>query len=74
VVSGTLHVTIGFEDYVLGPGDSISIDSMIPHRLSNPGPEPVHGIWFVLGRQGGSPTGPDDGAAGWRDPLHGVGR
>jgi mannose-6-phosphate isomerase-like protein (cupin superfamily) len=74
VVSGTLHVTIGFEDYVLGPGDSISIDSMIPHRLSNPGPEPVQGIWFVLGRQGGSPTGPDDGAAGWRDPLHGVGR
>jgi transcriptional regulator with XRE-family HTH domain len=50
VISGTLHVTIAFEDYVLGPGDSISIDSSIPHRLWNDGDEPVHGIWFVLGR------------------------
>ena len=72
VVSGTLHVTIGFEEYVLGPGDSISIDSMVPHRLSNQGPEPVHGIWFVLGRQGA--TGPDDGSRAWLDPLHGVER
>jgi transcriptional regulator with XRE-family HTH domain len=51
VVSGTLHVTIAFDDYVLRPGDSISIDSSIPHRLWNDGEEPVHGIWFVLGRQ-----------------------
>ena len=26
VLSGTLHVRIGFEEYVLGPGDSISVD------------------------------------------------
>ena len=51
VVSGTLGVTIGFEDYVLAPGDSIAIDSTIPHRLYNVGVEPVHGIWFVLGRR-----------------------
>jgi transcriptional regulator with XRE-family HTH domain len=51
VVSGTLHVTIAFDDFVLQPGDSISIDSAIPHRLWNDGDEPVHGIWFVLGRQ-----------------------
>jgi transcriptional regulator with XRE-family HTH domain len=51
VVSGALGVTIGFEDYVLGPGDSIAIDSTIPHRLYNVGSEPVHGIWFVLGRR-----------------------
>jgi transcriptional regulator with XRE-family HTH domain len=51
VVSGTLGVTIGFDEHVLGPGDSISIDSTVPHRLYNRGTEPVHGIWFVLGRR-----------------------
>jgi transcriptional regulator with XRE-family HTH domain len=50
VLSGSLHVTIGFEDHLLGPGDAISIDSSIPHRLWNDGTQPVHGIWFVLGR------------------------
>jgi transcriptional regulator with XRE-family HTH domain len=50
VLTGRLGVTIGFEEYVLGPGDSIAIDSAIPHRLYNVGEEPVHGIWFVLGR------------------------
>jgi quercetin dioxygenase-like cupin family protein len=51
VLSGTLGVTIGFDDHVLGPGDSISIDSTVPHRLYNRGTVPVHGIWFVLGRR-----------------------
>ncbi len=50
VISGELHVTIGFEEYLLEPGDAISIDSRIPHRLSNLGDTPVHAIWFVLGR------------------------
>lgn len=51
VISGTLGVTIGFEDYTLGPGDSISIDSTTPHRLYNRGNDPVRGIWFALGRR-----------------------
>jgi transcriptional regulator with XRE-family HTH domain len=51
VISGTLGVTIGFDDHALGPGDSISIDSTMPHRLYNRGTVPVHGIWFVLGRR-----------------------
>jgi transcriptional regulator with XRE-family HTH domain len=50
VVSGVLQVRIGFDEYVLQPGDSISIDSTIPHRLANHGDTPVHAIWFVLGR------------------------
>jgi quercetin dioxygenase-like cupin family protein len=50
VLSGTLQVRIGFDEYVLGPGDAISIDSGIPHRLANVGQEPVHAVWFVLGR------------------------
>ncbi len=51
VVSGTLGIQIGFQEYVLGPGDSIAFDSTIPHRLFNRGDVPVHAIWFVVGRQ-----------------------
>jgi transcriptional regulator with XRE-family HTH domain len=51
VVEGRLGVTIGFDDYELGPGDAIAFDSTTPHRLYNKGSEPVHGIWFVHGRR-----------------------
>ena len=51
VLSGRLGVTIGFDDHVLEPGDSIAIDSTTPHRLYTVGDEPVHAIWFVLGRR-----------------------
>jgi transcriptional regulator with XRE-family HTH domain len=54
VLSGTLQVTVGFEDHVLGPGDSISFDSTTPHRLATVGDEPVEAIWFVVGRSGDS--------------------
>lgn len=50
VLSGTLKVTIGFREYLLEPGDSVSLDSTTPHRLENAGDVPVHAIWFVLGR------------------------
>ena len=51
VLSGTLGVTVGFDDYVLEPGDAIALDSTIPHRLYNLGASPVHAVWFVLGRR-----------------------
>jgi transcriptional regulator with XRE-family HTH domain len=54
VMSGTLEVTVGFETYVLEPGDSVSFDSTIPHRLATLGEEPVHAIWFVVGRSADS--------------------
>ena len=44
VLRGRLAVAVGFEEYSLGPGDSISFDSTTPHRLWNPGDEPVHGL------------------------------
>jgi quercetin dioxygenase-like cupin family protein len=53
VLSGTLGVTIGFDEVVLGAGDAIAFDSTTPHRLYNAGDEPVHGVWFVLGRRSG---------------------
>jgi transcriptional regulator with XRE-family HTH domain len=50
VISGVLSVRIGFREYRLEPGDSISLDSTTPHRLANAGDTPVHAIWFVVGR------------------------
>jgi transcriptional regulator with XRE-family HTH domain/mannose-6-phosphate isomerase-like protein (cupin superfamily) len=52
VMDGRLGVTIGFETYELGPGDSISFESTMPHRLFNIGEVPVRAIWFVVGRRG----------------------
>ena len=51
VISGHLGVRIGFDEYVLGAGDSISFDSSSPHRLWAIGDERVIAIWFVVGRQ-----------------------
>ncbi|HET7847352.1 MAG TPA: XRE family transcriptional regulator [Acidimicrobiia bacterium] len=50
IVSGRLGIQLGFELYELEPGDSIGFDSTQPHRLFNIGDEPVHAIWFVVGR------------------------
>jgi transcriptional regulator with XRE-family HTH domain len=54
VLSGRLGVQLAFERHELGPGDSIAFDSTTPHRLWNLGDEAVHGIWFVVGRDGAS--------------------
>ncbi len=50
IISGELGVQIGFEEYKLGPGDSIAFDSTRPHRLYNRGEVPVQAVWFVMGR------------------------
>jgi len=52
VLEGRLGVRLRFEEYALGPGDSIAFDSTQPHRLWNLGVVPVIGIWFVVGRDG----------------------
>jgi mannose-6-phosphate isomerase-like protein (cupin superfamily) len=52
VLSGTLNVTVGFGEYVLEPGDSISFQSTIPHRLRNDGEVEVRAVWITLGRYG----------------------
>jgi transcriptional regulator with XRE-family HTH domain len=51
VLSGILEVTLGFENYTVGPQQSISFDSATPHRLANHGDTPVEAIWFVHGRR-----------------------
>jgi len=54
VLSGRLGVRIGFDEYALEPGDSISFDSSSPHRLWTIGDEAAEAIWIVLGRQSDS--------------------
>ena len=55
VLSGTLRVVVGFDEFVLEPGDSITFPSSTPHRLSNEGDEAVRAIWVVRGRRGENP-------------------
>lgn len=50
VISGQLTLTLGFETYQLGPGDSVSFDSAVPHAYANHGTRPAVGVWFVLER------------------------
>lgn len=68
VLSGTLEVTVGFDTYRLGPGDSVCFDSTVPHCLRTVGDEPVHGVWFVIGRQSDERFGSfedGDGSPAW---------
>ena len=58
VISGKMGIQLGFDLFELEPGDSIAFESTQPHRLFNRGDEPVHAIWFVVGR------GADDRAHG----------
>jgi transcriptional regulator with XRE-family HTH domain/quercetin dioxygenase-like cupin family protein len=50
LLEGQLSVTVGFDTYELHPGDAISFDSAIPHRLFNSGDTPAKAIWCVVGR------------------------
>lgn len=52
LLSGRLGVKIGFEEYELGPGQSISFDAQVPHRLFTIGEQPAVAVWAVLNRQG----------------------
>jgi transcriptional regulator with XRE-family HTH domain len=51
VLSGMLTVRIGFDEFLLGPGDAISFDSATPHRMFNGGETAVSAVWFVIGRR-----------------------
>ncbi|MCM2252609.1 MAG: XRE family transcriptional regulator [Ramlibacter sp.] len=52
LLSGRLGVKIGFNEYEIGPGDSISFDAQMPHRLFAIGEQPAVAVWVVANRQG----------------------
>ena len=51
LLRGKLKIQVGFDEYILHPGDALAFDSSEPHLLVNEGSEPAEGIWFVLGRR-----------------------
>ena len=61
VMNGSLGVRIAFEEYLLQVGDAITFDASAPHRLFNAGDEPVHSVWFVIGRRPSRPADPHAG-------------
>jgi DNA-binding XRE family transcriptional regulator/quercetin dioxygenase-like cupin family protein len=48
VTSGCLEITVGFERYVLEPGDSIDFPSSMPHRYVNPSTETARAVTAIL--------------------------
>ena len=52
ILRGHLGIKIGFEEFELGPGDSIAFDAQMPHRLWTVGKEPAEALWVVLNRHG----------------------
>ena len=50
LLSGSLVLTLGFDEYRLSAGDAVSFDSTTPHGYRNDGVEPAVGVWFVLER------------------------
>jgi mannose-6-phosphate isomerase-like protein (cupin superfamily) len=56
IINGRLGLKIGFEEFELGPGDSITFDAQMPHRLWTVGKKPAEAIWVVYNRHGDTRT------------------
>ena len=56
MMSGRLGIKIGFEEFELGPGDSITFDAQMPHRLWTIGKKPAEAIWVVYNRHSDNRT------------------
>jgi len=50
ILEGELLLELGFENYLLKPGDSIIFDSTTPHRLTNVGPVLMHAVSVIFNR------------------------
>ena len=53
ITRGTLHASVGFDTFELGPGDSIAFDSAVPHLYWNATTADAHAIWAVVHPQPG---------------------
>ncbi|MBF0493610.1 MAG: helix-turn-helix transcriptional regulator [Candidatus Omnitrophica bacterium] len=47
IFSGSLHVTVGKEEYTLKKGDSLYFDASLPHTLKNPSPSKAEAIYII---------------------------
>jgi transcriptional regulator with XRE-family HTH domain len=48
MLSGSLHITVGFETYRLAPGDSMRFPSSLPHRYANPGQTEARAVTVIM--------------------------
>ncbi|MDP9843016.1 helix-turn-helix domain-containing protein [Streptosporangium lutulentum] len=48
VIAGRLTLHLGFDTYVLGPGDTATFDATEPHMLENTGTEDARALMFVF--------------------------
>jgi transcriptional regulator with XRE-family HTH domain len=51
ILTGRLQVSLGFDTYEIGPGDTIAFNCTQPHRFATVGDETVEAVWFVVGRR-----------------------
>ena len=51
ILEGQLTLQLEFDTHLLGPGDSLQFDSVLPHLYSNQGSTVAKGVWFVVGRR-----------------------
>jgi len=65
VMRGCLEITVGFERYLLDPGDSMDFPSTMPHRYVNPGDETAHAVTVIFY----DCSGARDGGQGRRHPA-----
>jgi DNA-binding XRE family transcriptional regulator/quercetin dioxygenase-like cupin family protein len=64
VMSGCLEITVGFERYLLEPGDSIDFPSSMPHRYVNPSTQTARAVTVILYDCPGGPGRPPPDARG----------
>jgi len=50
LLAGELQVTYGFDVFMLRPGESLGLDSSVPHLFRNLGSTTARGVWFVIHR------------------------
>ncbi|MGP3534999.1 helix-turn-helix domain-containing protein [Microbacterium sp. RD1] len=68
ILSGALHVEVGFDSTILKAGDSIAFSSSIPHRFRNASDGETRAIWFVNEAAGLASPETFHGAASSDDP------
>jgi transcriptional regulator with XRE-family HTH domain len=50
IIEGQLTAQIGFDRYILYPGDSVAFDATIPHQFWNQGTQRVRAIFMLVDR------------------------
>jgi len=67
ILEGELVLRLEFDEYVLGPGDSLQFESARPHLYLNRSAAPARGVWFVMDRNGaGLEAEPGADGGRWR--------